>query len=274
MSSTRLPAHSFDHPAFSVIDAGVRARLLALDHFPEPHELLGLASGLPSALSPWFDFVTQDHAALLAAGSFDRLLARTNSIPTRSNSFHDLLGALIWLHFPALKTAIHHAQLASDSAVRGPRENAATHLDESGVLVLSSEPTFFEQLAALEWTRVFWERRAELQQTTRFLVFGHGLLDALRDPHPRLMGMALFARVSRDRLTLPAADLRLFVDATLARCLQEFLSEPALLAPLPVLGVPDWSANQSRAYYEDESYFRTVRRRARASRPARWLVLD
>jgi len=269
-----VPAHDFDHPAFSVLEASVRARLLSLGHFPEPHELRGLARDLPSALPPWFDFAAQDHAELLAAGSFDRLLARTNSIPTRLHSFHDLLGALIWLHFPALKTAIHRAQLASERALRGPRENAATHLDESGVLVLSSEPTFFEELAALEWIRVFWERRAELRQTTRFLVFGHGLLDALRDPHPRLMGMALFARVARERLTLPASALRLFVDAALASRLQEFLSDPSLLAPLPVLGVPDWSANQSRAYYEDERYFRTVRRRARAPTPARWLVLD
>jgi hypothetical protein len=273
-SGPRVSAHHFDHPAFSVLEASVRARLLSLDHFPEPHELRGLARGLPSALSPWFDFVEQDRAELAAAGSFDRLLAKTNSVPTRSHSFHDLLGALIWLHFPALKTAIHHAQLASDPAARGPRENAATHLDESGVLVLSSESTFFEELAALEWTRVFWERRAELQQTTRFLVFGHGLLDALRDPHPRLMGMALFAHIPRDRLTLAASDFRLFIDAALASRLPAFLSEPALLAPLPVLGVPDWSPNQSRVYYQDERYFRTVRRRARAPRPARWLELD
>lgn len=274
MSLPRLPAQHFDHPAFSVIEASVRARLLSLDHFPEPHELRGLAQQLPNVISPWFDFAAQDREELLAAGSFDRLLARTKCIPTRSHSFHDLLGALIWLHFPALKTAIHHAQLASDPMARGPRENAATHLDESGVLVLSSEPKVFEQLAALEWIRVLWERRAELQQTTRFLAFGHGLLDALRDPHPRLMGMALFARIAPDRLTLPASDFRLFVDGELAKRLPEFLSEPARLAPLPVLGVPDWSANQSRAYYEDERYFRTVRRRARPPSPARWLVLD
>lgn len=273
-ASPRVPAHTFDHPAFSVLDSNVRSRLLALDHFPAPHELRELANGLPSALSPWFDFAEQDQAQLLAAGNFDRLLARTRSIPTRPNSFHDLFGALIWLHFPALKTAIHHAQLAGGSALRGPRENAATHLDESGVLVLSSEPAVFQALATLDWLRVFWERRAELSQTTRFMVFGHGLLDALRDPHPRLMGMALFARVAPARLTLADSELRLFVDAALAKLVPDFLREPALLAPLPVLGVPDWSANQARAYYQDQRYFRTARQRPRAASPARFLVLD
>ena len=270
----RVPAHSFDHPAFSVIETAVRSRLLALDHFPAPHELRKLAQGLPNALEPWFDFAEQDRAQLLAAGSFDRAIARTKLIPTRLHSFHDLLGALIWLHYPALKTAIHQAQLAADSTVRGPRENAATHLDESGVLVFGCEPSIFEALSALEWVRVFWERRAELQQTTRFLAFGHGLLDTLRDPHPRLMGMALFVRVARQRLTLAESDFRMFVDGALAKLLPEFLSGPALLAPLPVLGIPGWSPNQSRAYYEDARYFRTTRQRARAPSAARWLVLD
>ncbi|MEI9941744.1 MAG: DUF3025 domain-containing protein [Pseudomonadota bacterium] len=272
-AGARVSAHSFDHPAFSVLEPSVRERLLALDHFPAPDELRKLAEGVESAITPWFDFAAQDPSQLLAAGGFDRLLARTSSVPTRVGSFHDLLGALIWLHFPALKTAIHRRQLAGDHITRGPSENAATHLDESGVLVLGTEPTIFESLAELKWAEVFWERRVELRQTTRFLVFGHGLLDALRDPHPRLMGKALFARVGSDRLGLDSSEFRVFLDGALAALLPGFLSEPARLEPLPVLGVPDWSPNQSRAYYEDEQYFRRARRRPRAPGPPHWLVL-
>ena len=274
LAGARVPAHSFDHPAFSVIDPSVRERLLALDHFPRPGELRELARGLATAITPWFDFAAQDQSRLFAAGSFDRTLSRSSFIPTRVGSFHDLLGALIWLHFPALKTAIHRVQLAGDPAARGPSENAATHLDESGVLVLSTEPRIFESISTLKWREVFWDRRDELQQTTRFLVFGHGLLDALRDPHPRLMGKALFGLVSAGRLKLDASEFRVFLDGALATKLPSFLSEPARLQPLPVLGVPDWSANQSRAHYEDEHYFRTARTRARAPSHARWLVLD
>ncbi|HYQ41295.1 MAG TPA: DUF3025 domain-containing protein [Polyangiaceae bacterium] len=272
-AAARIPAHSFDHPAFAVIDPRVRSRLLALDHFPEPDELRKLADGLPNSTTPWFDFIAQDRTQLRESGSFDRLLAQTGAVPTRVHSFHDLLGALIWLHFPTLKTAIHRAQLAGDPVQRGPRENAATHLDESGVLVLSAEPTIFEAFSALRWVEVFWERRSELLRTTRFLVFGHGLLDALREPHPRLMGKALFGHIARERLALDISEFRPFVDAALARHLSEFLSEPALLAPLPVLGVPGWSTNQSRAYYEDERYFRTARQRTREVGSARWLEL-
>jgi len=272
--AARVPEHSFQHPAFDVIDARVRARLLALDHFPAPHELRELTRGVETAMAPWFDFTAQDQAQLKAAGGFDRLLSRSSLIPTRANSFHDLLGALIWLHFPSLKTAIHRVQLAGDPRSRGPIENAATHLDESGVLVLSTEPKIFEALSALEWREVFWERRAELERTTRFLVFGHGLLDALRDPHARLMGKALFGAIAAERLQLAAAEFRIFVDGALAAALPEFLNTPARLQPLPVLGVPGWSANQSRAYYEDERYFRTARRSPRPLSAARWLALD
>lgn len=269
----RILAHSFEHPAFSVIDPRVRERLLSLDHFPAPHELRELGKGLEAAITPWFDFAAQDQAELAAAGGFDRSLSKTSCVPTRVGSFHDLLGALIWLHFPALKTAIHRAQLAGEGVARGPSENAATHLDESGVLVISTQPTIFEALAALKWREVFWERRAELAQTTRFLVFGHGLLDALRDPHPRLMGKALFAQVAGDRLALTGSEFRVFLDRSLARLLSGFLSEPACLEPLPVLGVPDWSLSQSRGYYEDERYFRPARLRPRAPSAPRWLVL-
>jgi hypothetical protein len=272
-AGARVPRRSFEHPAFSVIEPPVRERLLALDHFPVPSEFRELARGLRAAIPYWFDFSVQDQSQLLAAGGFDRSLSRTSSIPTRVGSFHDLLGALIWLHFPALKTSIHQLQLASDTAMRGPSENAATHLDESGVLVLSTEPTIFEALSALEWAEVFWERRAELRQTTRFLAFGHGLLDALREPHPRLMGKALFARISADQLELADSDFRVFLDRGLAALLPGFLSDPTRLEPLPVLGVPGWSTNQSRAYYEDERYFRRARQRPRASSAPSWLVL-
>jgi DUF3025 family protein len=270
----RIPAHSFEHPAFSVIDPSVLERLLALDHFPAPTELRELSHGLKTAIAPWFDFAAQDQQQLSLAGGFDRFLSRTSLIPTRVGSFHDLLGALIWLHFPALKSAIHRAQLAGDQRTRGPVENAATHLDESGVLVVSTDPSMFDALAALRWCEVFWERRAELELTTRFFVFGHGLLDALRDPHPRLMGKALLVRVPQSGLRLEISDLRVFLDRGLARCLPGFLSEPARLLPLPLLGVPGWSVNQSRAYYEDAGYFRKVRQRPRAPGAARFLSLE
>jgi hypothetical protein len=265
-----------EHPAFSVLESAVHERLAALGHFPEPGELRALALGIPTTAQPWFDFVPQDDARLEAAGGFDALIANSGLIPTRPGLHHDLLGALIWLHFPALKTAIHRAQMAGGagpSGRRGPSENAATHLDESGVLVVSSDSSVFEALADLKWLEVFWQRRAALLRTTRFIAFGHGLLDSLREPHPRLMGKALFVHVPAAQLELGASQLRVFLDEQVGQRLTRFLSEPARLHPLPVLGIPGWSVQQCEAFYRNEQYFRVARLRPRAVSDAAWLDL-
>ncbi|HEX3851735.1 MAG TPA: DUF3025 domain-containing protein [Polyangiaceae bacterium] len=269
----KLDLRELEHPAFSVLESAVRERLAALGHFPEPSELRELALGIPTSVKPWFDFVPQDDARLAAAGGFDALIAESGLIPTRPGLHHDLLGALIWLHFPALKTAIHRAQMAGSVGPRGPSKNAATHLDESGVLVVSSDSSVFEALADLKWLEVFWQRRAALEQTTRFIAFGHGLLDSLREPHPKLMGKALFVRVAKARLELSAAQLRVFLDRNVAQRLASFLVEPARLQPLPVLGVPGWAAQQCEAFYGRAQYFRVARARPRAASVAAWLEL-
>lgn len=262
-----------EHPACELFEPRVRQRLAKLERFPLPSELSALACDIPTAVARWFEFVEQRTDEVEARGGFDAFIAHERAIPTRLDSTHDLLGALVWLHFPALKTALHRVHVSSSGA-RGARENAATHLDESGVLVLSSEPAVFERLASLRWLEVFWERRAELLASTRFVGFGHGLLDSLRAPHPRLMGKALFARVGTSELALPPSELRLFADAAIADGLRDFLVEPGCLQPLPVLGVPGWAPAQTRELYEDASYFRRQRRSERSAPALRFLELS
>jgi Protein of unknown function (DUF3025) len=263
-----------EHPAFAIFDESVRARLAALGHFPEPHEFRALTRGIPSAPTPCFEFEPEDAESVRKAGGFDRFIANTARIPTRRGSYHDLFGGLVWLHFPQMKRAIHRIQLAHTGGQRSARENAATHFDESGVIVASSDVAVLHALGAFDWPEIFWHRRAALLETTRFHCFGHGLLDALRVPHPRLLGMALFVHVSPARLALAAPEFRLFLDRELARRLPEFLVEPARLQPLPVLGVPGWSGAQSAEFYANERYFRRARQRLRATSPATFVALD
>lgn len=265
--------HFLSHPAFAVFEEPVRARLAACNRFPEPHELAALARDIPSAIEPWFDFAAQDEEELATAGSYDRAIATSARIPTRVGSYHDLLGALTWLHFPATKTALHRIQLEAEPGVRTPRQNAATLCDESSVLVLGLDPKIFESISRLEWACLFWERRATLAESTRFLGFGHGLLDALRAPHPRLMGKALCVRLSSEQWSLEPSELRVQLDNALAGRLGAYLSEPSRLAPLPVLGIPGWAAGQSPRFYEDSSYFQTARKRSRPALAPAWLDL-
>lgn len=262
-----------EQPPFSVFEPIVRARLAARAVFPGPPELSKLARRMPCDGGFPFEFAAQVQSELEAAGGFDRLIASSARIPTRASSYHDLLGALVWLHFPKSKTALHRIQL-SGAAQRGAPENAATHLDESGVLVLSCDPSVFAALTALQWRELFWDRRKELSLSTRFLGFGHGLLDSLRAPHPKLMGKALLLRLNANTLTLADSELRLFVDRALALRLSKYLLEPSRLFPLPVLGIPGWSSEQSGQYYANGDYFRTQRQRPRTARELEWLDLE
>ncbi|MEP7050900.1 MAG: DUF3025 domain-containing protein [Pseudomonadota bacterium] len=268
-----LNARFLEQPPFAVFEPAVRERLAAFAHFPEPQQLRALGHGIPTALPPWFDFALQNDAALESAGGFDAQIARTAQIPTRAGSFHDLLGALMWLHFPALKTAIHRLQLACAGSARGPRENAATHFDESGILLVSSDDRVFRAVADLQWRELFWDQRVRLSESTRFLAFGHGLLDAFRAPHPRLMGKALCVRVSPAQLSSGASALRMLLDDELGRRLPAFLVDPGRLLALPVLGVPGWANPQTAEFYDDAQYFRPQRARSRAPVAGSWLEL-
>jgi len=139
----RMAAGFFDQPAFSVFEPAVRERLAALAHFPAPHELRALTQGMHSALEPWFDFALQDADALEIAGGYDALIAQSSRIPTRAGSFHDLLGALVWLHFPALKTAIHRVHLAARSACKGEKVTVTFVLIPSAVNAFTAlSPSF------------------------------------------------------------------------------------------------------------------------------------
>jgi hypothetical protein len=266
-------ARFLEHPAFEIFELSVRERLAAHDHFPAPSELRALAADIPVARGLEFAFELEDSARVREAGGFDRFIAETARIPTRAGSHHDLFGALIWLHFPLLKSALHRLQLAHGAPARGAAQNAATHFDESGVLVVSSDESVFQGLVDLNWPELLWQRRAALGETTRFLGFGHGLLDALRVPHPKILGMALFVRASVAQLNLTPSELRIRLDQKLSACLGEALAEPARLWPLPVLGVPHWSRAQTAAFYDDEQYFRRARRRPRATAVATWVEL-
>jgi len=270
-SAAEFDTAFLSHPACAMFEPALCSSLRRLPRFPEPEALFELAQqhALPRGLG--FRFTLEDAEKVRERGGFDAFIAAERAIPTRRNSYHDLLGSLVWLHFPALKTALHELQLGG-SGPRSQAQNAVTHLDESGLLVVSRKPSIFEAIAGLSWSEVFWERRAELAETTRFLGFGHGLLDSLRCPHPALMGKALFVRVTQAELDLPLAELRPLIDRELASHVPRFLQHPRQLFPLPVLGIPGWTAKQDAAYYEDTRYFRR-RKREGAPLPAAWVDL-
>jgi hypothetical protein len=193
----------------------------------------------------------------------------TGEVPTRPNDWHDFFNALAWCVWPRSKAAcnaLHLRALSARAAAglpgRGPVRDALTQFDECGVLVVSADPDIPALLATHAWEEALWTRRARLLESTRFLIFGHGSWDQLRQPFFGLCAKAIYRQVEADWLQLPAPARQAEADAWLAGRLadphQAF--DKAALSPLPLLGIPGVIADSECAdYYRDTRQFRPRR---------------
>lgn len=275
--------------AFDVIADPVRRRCQQLDAWPEVTEYRQLVRsaadpgvGEPSAadrsvVQPGVAelgcgdlpvrFELQSEQSVRQAGGYEAYVARHGVVPTRSRNWHDLLNAMMWGQFPKSKLALNQLQL-SDLATqrsrgeRTPRQAVATHFDELGLLLISQEVSLLEAIAELRWQDALLQRREEFGRQVRAVVFGHGLLEAMLEPHDRVLGKALLIHGEPDEAQL---------DAGLAATIRRGVPQ---LAPVPVLGLPGFfAAADSAAFFDNTNYFRTRRRRADV-RPPTVLAFD
>ena len=241
----------FDHPAFApyreLVDVlGLARALPSIDAL----NALAAARGITQARGlPLRFFVPDGH---LSARDYETHILTTGEVPTRADSWHDALNALVWLRFPRFKAALNAAHgeaiMRETDARRGRRRDALTVLDESGVWVVSRDPALPALLAARAWHALFWEARSRVEARMRFVVVGHALLEKALAPYPAMTGKCL---------TLvgdwPGLDA---VDAAAAGTLAA-VDTPRQLPPLPVQGIPGWDAANARAnYYANREIFR------------------
>lgn len=220
---------------------------------------LGLAHGLPT-LDHLNAAVGDQHNARglrlhfvapegrLAARDYERTILETGAIPTRIDTWHDVLNALVWLRYPRLKAALNTAHVAAIDAetgsVRSRRRDALTVFDESGVLVESARPELIELLATRAWQTLFVVQRAEVEAHMRFSVIGHAVLEKLLAPYPGITGKCLGLATTPDREAAAVVAV-------------EKLDTPRALHPMPVQGVPAWdAANNAPGYYDNREVFR------------------
>lgn len=210
------------------------------------------AAGLPVS------FVAEDDAG---AGdrqrAYETHIAETGRVPTREN-LHDLFNALVWLAFPRTKAALNSVQAAviareGVTGRRGPVRDAATLIDESGLLLVSPDPEVFASLAAHDWHGLLVDRRSRWGVDIVPVIFGHALFEKLIDPF-----MSITAAVMPLPMDLgrggpdPAA-----VDSAAAAFVLRPDLAPASLLRLPVLGVPGWDPeNADSRFYADPDVFR------------------
>ena len=201
--------------------------------------------------------------------AYEQHIHATGEVPTRADDWHDFFNALAWCVWPHTKSAcndLHLREQAARSAAglpgRGPLRDALTQFDECGIVVVSTDPAIPALLAAHEWEEAFWNRRAQLLASTRFLIFGHGSWDQLRQPFFGLCAKAIYRHVDAAWLALPAAQRQRETDAWLAARFTDPLHPfaNAALSPLPLLGIPGVTPdNAVPDYYRDTRQFRPKR---------------
>lgn len=246
---SRRPYSDF-HPRFKTALAGLRA-------WPEPAQYDDLARTVPQPSDVRLpSFIAENRQAVQRAGGYEKHVATLSAVPTRRESWHDFFNMSVWAHFPKLRWALNALHVDENLGPtdprngRAPAQNRAATLDETGLLVASTSRNLLEELRALRFKAVFWQRREELLATTRFYVIGHGLLESLLTPHPRLAARSLLLHVPT--LSLSDSDQQRFaLDALAAERIHGWRQHPAMLDPIPVLAIPGYAANDSAAFYDD-----------------------
>lgn len=234
-----------------------------LPSLAELNELIS-ADGPYNAQGRPIRFVAQTPMAV----DYETHILLTGEVPSRANNWHDVFNALAWLAFPHTKAAMNARHVAASqerlaAKSRSPVQDALTLLDECGVIVASDREDLLELIRAFSWQELFWARRRDVQQHMKFFTFGHGLMQQLLTPYVGLTGKALLLKIETAWLQANQNALLRHIDATTRaviaspgtlRCGQD-------LAPLPVLGIPGWAAeNQQQRYYDNSDYFRPGRR--------------
>lgn len=228
-------------------DWGEHAKLLQGNEWPS---IQTLNDGLPADAG--YRFVAQTPALLGDRLHYEQRIGLHGQIATREHNWHDLLNALIWMRYPALKQALNRRQLA-EIAQMGPKtrsraQYAMTQFDEGGVIVLLRDPSLLALWDAHDWHGLFWrQRQAWLDGSVELELFGHALLELALSPERLLVGKAVVCQSP----VASMADARRWCADGIAR--GELLTDPLALRPLPLAGLPGWHADNVQ-----ESFHRTT----------------
>lgn len=234
--------------------------------------LAARATPVINAAGRALSFVAPAPRAVGFADKYESRIFLRGEAQFRAGDWHDVFNAFAWLTFPRAKAALNerHYHALEERRTSGERhagnrsalQDALTLLDESGVIVATSEPGLGRLLMAHTWKELFWRRRADVREHMRFYLFGHGLGEKMLRPFIGVTGRGLVCEVARDFMALPLAEQLAVIDGQIA----ERVGAPGRdlaardLTPVPLLGIPGWCAdNEDGRYYDNTAYFRPLK---------------
>ncbi len=207
-----------------------------------------------------------DNDALAQDGRYyEEYIFATKQVPTRSENWHDLFGALIWCLFPQTKASLNQLHMAEITAhglkQRSKLRNKLTLFDECGV-VICLEPEALDHaklLRAHQWQQSFVVKRHDWWRGVRPIIFGHAMYEMATAPYIGLTAKALFIDVPKGFSHWPLTAAYSFIDSKLHEKIanHSVLLDNQQLTPLPLLGVPGWyKENENTSFYHNIDYFR------------------
>jgi len=262
MSASFAP-DCWNRPPYRELHPSFRSAVTQLTSFPAPAAYDELARSVPCAADVELPrFVTESREALRRVGGYEQHVAELGLVPTRPGSWHDFFNMTVWAHFPKSRWALNALHVDREAGPKDPRngrapaQNLAASFDEVGMVVLSESHSLLEELRALRFKHVFWDRRAELLATTRFWLLGHGMLESLLTPHPALAARSLLLHVPALGERADDDQLRFEIDARSAEQIRSWRQTRVVLDPIPLMAIPGYCANDSAAFYEDSRNIR------------------
>ncbi|MBB5017448.1 hypothetical protein HNQ59_000712 [Chitinivorax tropicus] len=195
---------------------------------------------------------------------YEQQVFQQHEVPTRFANWHDLFNALCWLTFPHTKWSLNQRHIdelqgQADTRHRTRKRDAATLLDESGILLPYSSPSLIMALIEHDWHTLFVTRRAAWQHEIKPLVIGHAIFERAHQPFIGMTAKALPIPVEPDFFAWPLPEQLRHLDTLIAHQLiqPDFLATPKEMPPLPYLGIPGWHpGNEQLAFYQQTTYFR------------------
>jgi Protein of unknown function (DUF3025) len=247
----------FRHPVFSSL-AEQHLQLCLTESWPDVALLNKLWCTPKSSLSAVYQFVAQE--ILNDKLHYEQRIAELGAIATRTENWHDLFNAFIWLRFPAIKAALN-ARQCQDIAQVGVKQRtrsqcALTHFDEAGAVIRLSDSSLLAHWDAHDWPAFFaaWQPAYEAG-TVQLWLFGHSIFEHALNPDIALVAKAL---VFIHPETMNDAAMDAFLAERISH--QQCLMDPQELRPIPLSGIAHWHALYGQAdFYQKVPCFRSKR---------------